>query len=66
MSETTMQPEARTPELERAFPGASSTGRMPRAEDEGLSLREIRWIPVLVPLAALTMLLGAAAVLSTA
>jgi hypothetical protein len=38
----------------------------PRAEDEGLSVRQIKWIPVIVPLAALTMLLAAAAALSTA
>jgi hypothetical protein len=36
------------------------------AEDEGLSRREIKWIPLFVPLAALMMLLAAAAVLGTA
>jgi len=49
MSEQTMQPD-----LQR-----------PKPEDEGLSLREIKWIPLVVPLAALTLLLCAAAVLST-
>jgi hypothetical protein len=44
----------------------SGSVQPPKAEDEGLSLREIKWIPLVVPLAALTMLLGAAAALSMA
>ena len=39
---------------------------VPRPEDEGLSLREIHWLPLAVPLCALMMLLGAAAILSAA
>lgn len=38
----------------------------PRAEDEGLSLREIHWLPLVVPLCALLMALTAVAVLSAA
>lgn len=38
----------------------------PKAEDEGLSLREIHWLPLAVPLCALMLLLGAAAILSVA
>ena len=38
----------------------------PKPEDEGLSTREIRWIPLMVPFGALTLLLAAAAALSTA
>jgi hypothetical protein len=41
-------------------------GATTRAEDEGLSARESRWIPVIVPLSPLTTLLAAAAVLGIA
>jgi len=62
MSDPMMRPDANTPDL------ANSPGSVepPKAEDEGLSVQQIKWIPVIVPLAALTMLLGAAAVLGTA
>lgn len=40
--------------------------RAPRPEDEGLSLREIHWLPLVVPLCALMMLLGAAAIMLAA
>lgn len=59
MSEPTKQPDVQRLDIE-------SSRQLPKAEDEGLSVREIKWIPLVVPLAALTMLLGAAAVLSTA
>jgi len=66
MSELTMPADS-----QRADPGSPPTapqgwGQPPRAEDEGLSLQEIKWIPLAVPLAALTLLLGAAAVLGMA
>jgi len=60
MSESTMQPDAQSPDPDK------DSVRPPKAEDEGLSRRQIKWIPIVVPLAALTMLLGAAAVLGTA
>ncbi|HET7525423.1 MAG TPA: hypothetical protein VFK10_05715 [Burkholderiaceae bacterium] len=62
MSNLTLQRD----DLASARPDSSSSVPTPKAEDEGLSLRQIKWIPVLVPLAALTMLLGAAVVLGTA
>jgi hypothetical protein len=66
MSDLTIQPEAQSPDGGSSRPYPSGSVRPPRAEDEGLSAREIRWIPVIVPLAALMMLLAAAAVLGTA
>ena len=62
MSNLTMQ----GPDLGSSQPGSPDTVPVPKAEDEGLSLQQIKWIPVLVPLAALTMLVGAAVVLGTA
>jgi len=62
MSNLTMQGS----DLESSLTGSSTSVPPPKAEDEGLSLRQIKWIPVLVPLAALTMLIGAAVVLGTA
>jgi len=66
MSEQTMQPDVQSPDLGSSGFPASGPWRSPKAEDEGLSVRQIKWIPLVVPLAALTILLGAAAVLSTA
>lgn len=66
MSELTMQPEAPGSELEYSKRTQWGPVEPPKPEDEGLSPQEIRWIPLVVPLAALTMLLAAAAVLSTA
>lgn len=60
MSEPTMQPDRQSPNPDKG------SVQPPKAEDEGLSVRQIKWIPIVVPLAALTMLLGAAAVLGTA
>jgi hypothetical protein len=66
MSEMTTQPEGSRPDLGGSRLTLSGSVQPPKAEDEGLSLREIKWIPLVVPLAALTMLLGAAAALSMA
>jgi hypothetical protein len=66
MSEMTMLPDALRSDLEGSRSASPHSVPLPHAEDEGLSLRQIKWIPLIVPLAALTMLLGAAAVLGTA
>ena len=66
MSEPTMRPDANAPDLASSQPTTPGPVRPPKAEDEGLSVQEIKWIPVIVPLVALMMLLAAAAVLSTA
>jgi len=66
MSELTIRPDASASDRASARPAPSDSMPPPRAEDEGLSVRQIKWIPVIVPLAALTMLLAAAAALSTA
>ena len=66
MPDVTMRPDPDAADLTNSRPETAGAVQQPRAEDEGLSVREIKWIPVVVPLAALTMLLGAAAVLSTA
>jgi len=66
MSELTMQSDAQRSELGSSPTAPQGWVQPPRAEDEGLSLQEIRWIPLAVPLAALTLLLGAAAVLGMA
>ena len=42
------------------------TPRPPKAEDEGLTLQEIHWLPLAVPLCALLLLLVGMAVLSAA
>ena len=39
---------------------------IPKPEDEGLTLQEIHWIPLVVPLCALLLALVGAAVLSVA
>ena len=65
MSEQSMQSVQR-PDLASSGLLPSGSVPSPKAGDEGLSVRQIKWIPLVVPLAALTMLLGAAAVLSTA
>ena len=66
MSESTMQPDAQQPDPGSSQLPASDSVQPPKPEDEGLSAQQIKWIPVVVPLAALTMLLAAAAVLGTA
>jgi hypothetical protein len=38
----------------------------PKPEDEGLTLQQIHWLPLVVPLCAVLMALGAAAILSVA
>ena len=65
MSEMTMRPDASGPAPANS-PDSRPAAPVPKAEDEGLTVREIKWIPLIVPLAALTMLLGAAAALSMA
>ena len=64
MSQLTLQPDASASGSTTEQPTTSVPS--PKAEDEGLSRREIKWIPLFVPLAALMMLLAAAAVLGTA
>lgn len=66
MSDVTMPSDALRPDLEGLPPASRNPASPPHAEDEGLSLQQIKWLPLAVPLAALTMLLGAAAVLGTA
>jgi len=66
MSDVTMPSDPRRPEPQRSTPESRDPVPLPHAEDEGLSLQQIKWLPLAVPLAALTMLLGAAAVLGTA
>jgi len=66
MPDLMMRPDANALDLTSSPPATANPVQPPKAEDEGLSLREIKWIPLIVPLVALTMLLGAAAVLSTA
>lgn len=39
---------------------------VPKPEDEGLTLREIHWIPLVVPLCALLLALVGMAVMSVA
>ena len=64
MSQLTMQSDASA--VHRAAERPTTTVPPPKPEDEGLSTREIRWIPLMVPFGALTLLLAAAAALSTA
>jgi hypothetical protein len=66
MSDVTMPSDALRPEPDGSPPASPDPVPSPHAEDEGLSLQQIKWLPLAVPLAALTMLLGAAAVLGTA
>jgi hypothetical protein len=66
MSESTMPLDAQRTDLGSPPPAAQDRAPIPHPEDEGLSLQEIKWLPLAVPLAALTMLLAGAAVLSTA
>ena len=66
MSQLTMRPDAPRADFARSPHTTQDAVPIPHAEDEGLSLQEIKWIPLAVPLAALTLLLGAAAVLSMA
>jgi len=66
VSDLTMQPDPQGPDLGGSPLASTGAVQLPNAEDEGLSVRQIKWLPLAVPLAALTMLLGAAAVLSTA
>ncbi|MBX3645589.1 MAG: hypothetical protein KF720_21235 [Rubrivivax sp.] len=39
---------------------------VPDDEEQGLSPRQLHWLPLVIPLFALMMLLGVAAILSTA
>ena len=47
-------------------PYDGTSGRPDEVDQEGLTRREIKWIPLVVPLAALTMALCALVVLSLA
>jgi hypothetical protein len=49
MSEPTMQPDVHRPGLESSRLPPSDSVQPPRPEDEGLSVREIKWIPLVVP-----------------